>query len=903
MKNNITLNIDGVDVKASGGDTILVAAQKNGIDIPNLCFNKDVSCTAACRLCIVEIDGRPGLHPSCAITAEDGMKIRAYTDEIENKRRVILDLLLSSHNDDCINCEKDGVCELQDLAFKYDLGRDNRDFSPIWEPLKEYSDNSSQVLNYDASKCIQCQRCVKACQEKQGKGILTFANRGIKTTVSTGHLKWDESLCDGCGECQQVCPVGALTVKPVYTANRIRQKDIEKTTQTTCPYCGVGCQLNVSTIKDKIVKVDGIDEIPNNGSTCVKGRFGLDFVNHPDRLTSPLIRKNDKLVEVSWDEALDYTAEKLKAIKEKHGSDSICGLSSARCTNEDNYLFQKFIRAVVGTNNVDHCARLCHASTVAGLAAAFGSGAMTNSIAELENADVILVTGSNTTEAHPVIATHIKRAVLNNNAKLIVVDPRRIDLVKYAAVWLRQKNGTDVAWLNGLMNCIINENIHNAEFIKERTEGFEQLKKTLKKYTPEYVEKITSIPAEDLMKAAKIYGGANSGSIVYSMGITQHTNGTDNVKSVANLAMITGNIGRESTGVNPLRGQNNVQGACDMGALSNVYPGYQKVVDNTAGEKFEKAWGTELSKDIGLTIVEMMNAIDDGSVKAMYVMGENPVISDPNANHVKHVLKSIDFLVCQDIFLTETAELADVVFPSASFAEKDGTFTNTERRVLKVNKFIKQIGDTKPDWEIIKLLANKMQNNLWKYNSWKDILEEINSLTPQYGGITSKRIMKGEKLQWPCPDANHPGTEYLHKGKFTRGLGLLVAIDHTPSAESPDKKYPFVLSTGRSLFHYHTGSMTRRSRSLNGYVPNAYCEISKNDMQRLNITNGEKIKVSSRRGEIELAALQSEKPVDGSVFIPFHFAEAAANKLTIDKLDPIAKIPEYKVCAVSIEKA
>jgi predicted molibdopterin-dependent oxidoreductase YjgC len=358
MKNCLTINIDNVNIKASPGDTILTAAEKNGIHIPNLCYNKDVSCTAACRMCIVEIDGRPGLHPSCAIIAEDGMKIKAFTEEIEKKRKVILDLLLSSHNDDCINCEKDGICELQDLAFKYDLGRENRDYPPIWEPLKEYSDKTSQVLNYDATKCIQCQRCVKACQEKQGKGIITFTNRGINTTVSTGYIKWNESLCDGCGECQQSCPVGALTMKPVYTANRIRQKDIEKTTKTTCPYCGVGCQLNISTIKDKIVKVDGADEIPNFGSTCVKGRFGLDFVNHPERLTKPLIKKDGKFHEASWDEALNYTAEKLTAIKEKHGSDAICGLSSARCTNEDNYLFQKFMRSIVGTNNVDHCARL-----------------------------------------------------------------------------------------------------------------------------------------------------------------------------------------------------------------------------------------------------------------------------------------------------------------------------------------------------------------------------------------------------------------------------------------------------------------------------------------------------------------------------------------------------------------
>jgi formate dehydrogenase alpha subunit len=527
---------------------------------------------------------------------------------------------------------------------------------------------------------------------------------------------------------------------------------------------------------------------------------------------------------------------------------------------------------------------------------------MTNSIAELENANVILVTGSNTTEAHPVIATYIKKAVLNNNAKLIVVDPRKIDLVRYAACWLRPKNGTDVAWLNGFMNVIIRKELHDKEFINKKTEGYNELWKTVSKYTPDIVNSITGIPTKELINAATIFGNGDKSSIVYAMGITQHTNGTDNVMSIANLAMITGNIGKESSGVNPLRGQNNVQGACDMGALPNVYPGYQKVIDETVHKKFENAWKTVLSTKNGLTIVEMMNAIDNGSVKALYIMGENPVISDANANHVKDTLSTVDFLICQDIFLTETAELADVIFPSASFAEKNGTFTNTERRVLKINKFIENIGDTKPDWEIIQLLANKLCPNSWKYNSWENILDEINILTPQYGGITVERILAGEKIQWPCPNEKHPGTKFLHKNKFARGRGLLTRIEHTPSVEPPDDEYPYILSTGRTLYHYHTGSMTRRSKSLNNYISDAYCEINKNDMHKLNINNGEKIKVTSRRGEIEIAVLMSDKPTNGSIFIPFHFAEAAANKLTLDKLDPVAKIPEYKVCAVKIEK-
>ena len=526
---------------------------------------------------------------------------------------------------------------------------------------------------------------------------------------------------------------------------------------------------------------------------------------------------------------------------------------------------------------------------------------MTNSIEELEHADVILVTGSNTTETHPVISAYIKRAVLYNNAKLIVVDPRKIDLVRYSTLWLRQNNGTDVAWLNGLMNVIISENLQDEGFIKKRTEGFDELKKTVANYTPDIVEKLTGIPAAQIVETARYFGNAEKASIVYAMGITQHTNGTDNVKSIANLAMITGNIGKESTGVNPLRGQNNVQGACDMGALPNNFTGYQKVENPEIHSKFEKAWHTKLSDKNGLTLVEMMNAADSGNIKAMYIMGENPAVSDANSNHVKHALKSLDLLICQDIFLTETAQLADVVFPSHSSAEKDGTFTNTERRILPVNKVLDPIGDTRPDWEIIKTLAQSM-GVFWQYSKWKDILQEINILTPQYAGITAERITNGEMLQWPCPSRIHPGTKFLHKDKFARGKGLLTAIEHIPSKELPDKEYPFVMSTGRILYHYHTGSMTRRSKSLNSFVEDAYFEMNCEDMKTLDIQNGEKVIISSRRGTIEIAANESEKVKKGNIFIPFHFAEASANKLTLDKLDPVSKIPEYKVCAVKVEK-
>lgn len=590
----------------------------------------------------------------------------------------------------------------------------------------------------------------------------------------------------------------------------------------------------------------------------------------------------------------------MKDFKKKYGPDSIAGLSSAKCTNEENYIMQKFMRSVIGTNNVDHCARLCHSSTVAGLARAFGSGAMTNSSNELEKADCILITGSNTTEAHPVIALKIKNAVKHNNAKLIIADPRDIELTKFAVLHLPQKPGTDVALFNAFMNVIIKEGLWDEKTVLSKTEDFEKARKVIMEYTPEKAGRITGIPADDIRKAARIYAKAKKSSIVFSMGITQHTTGTDNVLALANLAMLTNNVGYESTGVNPLRGQNNVQGACDLGALPNVFPGYQQLADDDTREKFKKVWGSIPEKDPGLTIIEMLHEAEKGNIKALYIMGENPVISDANTNRTTKALKGLEFLVVQDIFLTETAEFADVVLPAASFAEKEGTFTSTERRIQMVRKAVDLPGKSRQDWEIICDLSGRMGKGM-KYKCVSDIMDEINSLVPIYGGITHNRI-KDIGLQWPCPDRKHPGTKFLHKGVFKRGKGKFHPTPFRAPAEVTDKKYPLILTTGRLLHYFHTGTLSRKTQGLEELSPPALAEINPADAKALRIKDGEKVRLISRRGEVEATIKVTKKSPEGVVFMAFHFAEARANILTNDALDPIAKIPETKVCAVRIEK-
>ena len=897
----ITITINDQKLTGLKGQTILELAAVNGIDIPNLCHDPRLRPTGSCRLCLVEVEGQRGPVTACTFEIADGMVVNTDTEEIRSLRKTVLELLFYEHKGACTTCDDNGECKLQAYGYEYQVEDDVINCGSVCtEPAPNYT-AGNEAIEYDVDKCIRCGRCIRICEEVQMDSALTFKERAGQVEVTTAFdIPLNDSTCELCGQCISTCPTGALYER--HAKGKGQCKDLKRT-RTTCIYCGVGCQidLNVSAKTGKIVRATSkTGVIPNEGNLCVKGRFGQDFVSDDRRLTTPLIKKDGEFKEASWDEALDLVASRLAAIKETNGADSIAGLSSAKCTNEENYIFQKFIRACIGTNNVDHCARLCHASTVAGLAKAFGSGAMTNSIEELKDAECIFVIGSNTTEAHPVIALNIKHAVVNNGAKLIVADPRGIDLVRFADLHIAQKPGTDVALINAMIKVIIDEDLLDKDFIAERTEDFDLLKEAVKDVSLKKAAEITTIPADFIRQAAVTYAKAATSAIIYSMGITQHTTGTDNVLSLANLSMVTGHIGKESTGVNPLRGQNNVQGACDLGALPNVYPGYQQVENSDVQKKFEAAWNAKLSPSKGLTIVEIMHAIEEEKIKGLYIMGENPALSDPNLNRTRKALEDVDFLVVQDIFLTETAQYADVVLPAVSFAEKGGTFTNTERRVQRVRKATKAPGDARIDWKIVCDISTRMGYPM-SYDCPSKIMEEIASVSPIYGGISYDRIDE-VGLAWPCLDKDHPGTKFLHKGKFSRGKGKFHPVTFIPAKESTDKKYPFVLSTGRQLYQFHTGTMTRKSAVINQVSPTGYVEIQLDDAADLGISNGDRVEVKTRRGCVETNAKVTENIEPGWIFMPFHFYEAPANMLTIDALDPIAKIPEYKTCAAAVRK-
>ncbi len=697
--------------------------------------------------------------------------------------------------------------------------------------------------------------------------------------------------------------------------------------RSTCPYCGVGCQVLLNVKDDHIFRVDApFDTAPNYGRLCVKGRFGTDYVHHPDRLKTPLIRKEpqkpgqrtpanspDDWREATWEEAIEFAAKGLAHIHQTYGPDTITSNACAKATNEENYLHQKLMRGVLGTNNVDHCARLCHAASVTGLQLVVGSSAMSNSIAEMKNLECFIVTGSNTTETHPVISTFLKQAVTQNGAKLIVADPRQTEMTQFADIWLRQKSGTDVAVFNAIAHVIVKEGLYDEDFIGRRTEGFSDYIESLEEKTPEWAEEISGVPADDIRRAARMYGQANRAAIYWGMGISQSTHGTDNTLTLANIALMTGNLGKTGAGLNPLRGQNNVQGCSDSGGLPNVYTAYQKVTDADVRQKFEKYWyGSDSSRQLsgtpGLTVTEMVDGILTGKVKGWWVMGENPMMSEPNMRHAQEAIEHLEFFVSQDIFFNETNVYADVIFPAAAFAEKNGTFTNSDRRVQRVRKSVPPVGQARADWEIICDLGKRLEQELslqtagWEFNHPSEIWEEMRQLTPDFGGIDYDRLDREGGVHWPCPDFDHPGTPYLFTDEFPSGRGTFHAVEYGTESELPDEDFPFILSTGRVLYHWHGGTLTRPS-VLNDIWPECTVELHPNDAARLVLSTGDWVDLSSRRGKITARLLVTGRSPEGTVFIPFHFAEAAANVLTDNRIDTRAKIPDYKVCGVKIERA
>jgi formate dehydrogenase (NADP+) alpha subunit len=937
----ITVTIDGQEIQVAPGTTVMEAALAHGIHIPHLCYHSELSVSGGCRLCLVEVEGRRAAEPSCGLACEDGMVVRTQSDELYRMRREIIDLFISEHPLRCVICDKAGDCDLQRYAYEYDLYETSHDF----ELSRTLYQDDNPFFVRDHQYCILCGQCVRVCSEIVGADAIDYSDRGFFSHIATPFdMPLAASSCVFCGSCVQVCPTAALM--PRSRLGRGREWDLERR-HSICGYCGVGCSIEYALADGEIVYAQGYPQAPVNGEfLCVKGRFGWDFAASPDRLTRPLVRKDlahelgwsdeawqppdksvlntrnaiENYVPVSWDQALDLVTTRLAETVERHGPDAVAGLSSARCTNEENYLFQKLMRATLGNNNVDHCARLCHASTVTGLGSAFGSGAMTNTIRGLRDADCFLVTGSNTAESHPVLSYEIVRAV-KKGAHLIIIDPRRVPLAKHATLFLQPLPGSDIYVFLAMLHVILREGWQDQAFVDERTEGLDELARSVRDITPEVAEEASRVPAAQIEEAARLYAlgerhwgtsafgqGRGHSSILYAMGITQRSNGTDLVRTLAGLSMLCGQVGKPSTGVNPLRGQSNVQGACDLGALPNVFPGYQSVADDEARARMAEAWGVaELPAVPGLTVVEMMHAVDEGRVRAMYVMGENPMLSDPNIGHVEEALRSIDFLVVQDIFLSETAELAHVVLPATSSLEKDGTFTNTERRVQLLAPILQPPGEARPDWEITRDIGRRLAHRLgqdsaaWDYQSTAEIMAEAASVTPIYGGIRHERLA-GEGLMWPCPTEEHPGTAVLHSGSFTRGRGRFFPVEARLQVEQPDDEYPLILTTGRILYHYHTGTMTRRSEGLAWRESRGYAEISGEDAHKFDIRDGGMAVITSRRGQIRTQARISQRVPPGVIFLSFHWREAPANLLTHDfGLDPEAKIPEYKATAVRLE--
>jgi formate dehydrogenase major subunit len=900
----VSFELNGRTVDALPHETLIDVAAREGIEVPRLCYKEGMEAVGNCRSCMVEIDGERVLAPSCCRNPAPGMKVTTDSPRALAAQKMVLELLLS----DMPEAEYTRKNEVDLWAEK--LGIKKPRFVPTRRQPQADRTHAAITVNLDA--CIQCTRCVRACRDEQVNDVIGLAFRGQETRIVFDQDDpMGASTCVACGECVQACPTGAL-----MPAREVALHIPDKQVDSVCPYCGVGCQLTYNVKDNKILYVEGRKGPANLGRLCVKGRYGFDYAHHPHRLTRPLIRREgvpksgdftmdpDRVLEVfreaSWEEALALAGGKLAGIRDAHGGAALAGFGSAKGSNEEAYLFQKLVRTGFKTNNVDHCTRLCHASSVSALLEGIGSGAVSNPVMDVTRAEVIVVIGANPTVNHPVAATWIKNAV-KAGAKLVVMDPRRSELARHAHRYLQFKPDTDVALLNAMMHVIVSEKLVDQDFIASRTIGYAELEANVAEYSPEAMAPICGIDADTIRYVARLYATSKGSMILWGMGVSQHVHGTDNARCLIALSLMTGQIGRPGTGLHPLRGQNNVQGASDAGLIPMMLPDYQRVDNPAARAKFEQAWGATLDPKPGLTVVEIMDAIDAGQIRGMYIMGENPAMSDPDANHARAALAALEHLVVQDIFLTETAYLADVILPASSFPEKTGTFTNTDRLVQLGRQAIDPPGEAKQDLWIIQQMAKRLGLE-WNYGHVSEVFDEMRHTMASIGGITWERLERNGAVVYPCMNEGDMGQPVVFTELFPRegGRARFVPADIIPADERPDADYPMVLITGRQLEHWHTGSMTRRATVLDAIEPDPVALVHPLDLERLGIQPGQPVTIASRRGEVVLYARADDSSPVGAIFVPFCYYEAAINRLTNAALDPFGKIPEFKYCAIKV---
>ncbi|MGD0501919.1 MAG: formate dehydrogenase subunit alpha [Steroidobacteraceae bacterium] len=896
----VTLSIDGREVTVPEGTSVMRAASLSDVKIPKLCATEQLEAFGSCRMCLVQIEGMKGLPASCTTPVVQGMVVHTQNKQLAEIRRGVMELYISDHPLDCLTCPANGHCELQDVAGVVGL-REVRYGYEGANHLDAPKDESNPYFTFDASKCIVCSRCVRACDEQQGTLALTIQGRGFESKVAASQDEsFMDSECVSCGACVQACPTATLSEKSL-----IEKGQAEHSITTTCAYCGVGCSFRAEMQGEELVRmVPNADGHANHGHSCVKGRFAIGYATHSDRILKPMIREriSDPWREVSWEEAIGHAARELKRIQAKYGRNSIGGITSSRCTNEETYLVQKLVRAGFGNNNVDTCARVCHSPTGYGLKNTLGESAGTQNFDSVMQADVIFVIGANPTDGHPVFASQMKRR-LRQGAKLIVADPRRIDLVRTphiaADYHLKLRPGTNVALITALAHVIVIEGLVKEDFVRERCEvdSFEKWREfvSLEKNSPEAMESITGVPAADVRAAARLYATGGNGAIYYGLGVTEHSQGSTMVMGIANLAMATGNVGREGVGVNPLRGQNNVQGSCDMGSFPHEFPGYRHVSDDAVRALFETAWGVSLQNEPGLRIPNMFEAALDGDFKGLYIEGEDIAQSDPNTQHVTAALTSMECIIVQDLFLNESAKFAHVFLPGSSFLEKDGTFTNAERRISRVRKVMEPKARY-ADWETTQLLANALGYPM-NYAHPSEIMDEIARLTPTFTHVSYERLDELGSIQWPCNDQHPQGTPTMHIGQFVRGKGKFLLTEYVPTAEKVNAKYPLILTTGRILSQYNVGAQTRRTEN-NRWHDEDRVEMHPHDAEERGIADGDWVGIASRAGDTVLRARITERVQPGVIYTTFHFPESGANVITTDNSDWATNCPEYKVTAV-----